>query len=467
MPTWSRAISERWRGLSPRQILLVGWLGLLLYGYPGFMSFDSMWQLAQTHAGHYNDWHPPVMAGLWRLCEVFIAGPAGMLLLQSACFLAGSYLVFRSVMSERAAAIIASLVLWFPPIATVMAVIWKDSQMIGFLMLGVGLIIQERRGVKLWGLVALLLGTAMRHNAAAITVPLVVLCFVWDPAHRFIKRYGLALAVSLAITIVAQLGNAALTDEEQHLWHTNIALNDITATLRYTEQTIPDDELRATFAGIRLLPDRDLHEAARRGHAENDGEYISVLWTATNQLFFEPQTREERDAVMRAWKQIVFGHPGAYLAYRWHLSKMLLEINGEPLVSPVYCWFIDIQDPDLSPLIGEHDASGGKIQNVLRDALQGLGRPPGFWVALYLVAGIVLLAVSVRDRVRFALLASGLANEAALFVVAPTPDERYSIWLVVVVVVTAILLVGKRHAGRRATASATIAMHVALTSQCE
>jgi hypothetical protein len=40
--------------MTPRQILLVGWAGFLLYAWPGFMSFDSIYQLQESRSGYFT-----------------------------------------------------------------------------------------------------------------------------------------------------------------------------------------------------------------------------------------------------------------------------------------------------------------------------------------------------------------------------------------------------------------------------
>jgi hypothetical protein len=58
-----------------------------------------------------------------------------------------------------------------------------------------------------------------------------------------------------------------------------------------------------------------------------------------------------------------------------------------------------------------------------------------------------LLPWCVRSRELLALSLSSLANEAALFLVAPTIDYRYSIWTVVASVMTAMIVIARRAQG--------------------
>src|SRR6476646_6318271 len=63
-------------------IVIVGF-GLIAYGYwPGIMIDDARWQYQQAVDNAYEDWHPPLMAWVWRRLMFIEPGPAPMLLLQ-------------------------------------------------------------------------------------------------------------------------------------------------------------------------------------------------------------------------------------------------------------------------------------------------------------------------------------------------------------------------------------------------
>src|SRR5260221_10905741 len=111
---------------SPRQIVVAGWIVFVLGSYPGYMSKDSATQLFTVRSGDYTD-YSPVMTALWGAFEYVFSGPFPMLLLQSGLFLFGLVAILRAVLSPRAAAVTASCVLLFPPVFSVMAVIWPDA----------------------------------------------------------------------------------------------------------------------------------------------------------------------------------------------------------------------------------------------------------------------------------------------------------------------------------------------------
>jgi hypothetical protein len=322
-----------------------------------------------------------------------------------------------------------------------MAVIWKDAQMTAFLILGFGLLLQERRRDHVLGLVAILVATLMRHNALTMTGPILVFAFRWNPSYGWIKSTALAIVTWLAITFTAQLITSALTDEEQHFWHTNIALCDMAGTLRYESTTVSDADLATLAPGVTFL----VHDVQGQLEAANlDDDYINKLWKLTFRVFAVPRTAEERNAVAAAWKRIVFGHFHAYAEYRWEIVRRLFGLGDEDQGTPVYNWFTDIQDPYYSASKIDHDATGAHLQNVLRDGMQDVGRTAIFSVPLYLVLVVVLLPFAFRDRQVFGLLVSAITGELALLPIVPTPDWRYSYWAIVSVAFAVILLVARR-----------------------
>ncbi|HET9992461.1 MAG TPA: hypothetical protein VFQ65_28205 [Kofleriaceae bacterium] len=430
--------------MKPRTILGIGWLGMILYAFPGYMSYDSVAQLAEARLGWFHDAHPPAMAYLWENLDRVVAGPLGMLLLQVTCFLAGAYLILRERLTPRLAALLAVALLWFPPVANTMGVIWKDSQMAGYALLGTALLLSPRLRVRVAGLGLLGLATAMRYNALAMTFSIVVVLFVWDPAFRWWKRYGIALVAWVAITLAARVVSTTLTDYHRFIWHQSLALLDIVGTLREAPD-VPDAELRQQLAGTPLIATTDLSARAKRTF-HPDISPTERLWEATDKFFERPDTQAERDAVARAWKTIVTSHLGAYLRYRTIVFGQLTQLDGTELGSPIYFWFGDIQDLDRSARQADHDAGPSGLQSLLHPAMYWLGDTWMFHVSLYVVLALVLLPFSRGDRLVFALLTSGLLGELFLFLIAPTVDVRYSFWLMAVAVLSSILVVARRAA---------------------
>jgi len=443
--------------VTPRRILVVGWLVVVLYAYPGYMSYDSVLQLLQARDGVYTGGHPPMMGVEWRITDALIAGPFPMLVIQVTCFLAGGFLLLRRAMSERAAALCACAIAWVPPISAVLAVIWKDSQMTAFLMLGTALLLSTSRRVRLGGLGLLFGATAMRYNALAITFPLVIVLFEWEPAQRWYKRYGIALAAWIAITLGANVANTALASEtgRTYLWHDALALVDITGTLRYAED-LSDDTLRSELAGTPLRTTTNIQATTRIVQRADDlsdykvqtfgtGQYVPALWVSTFNVFDDrPTTTEERAAISRAWRSIVLSHPAAYLTYRWHVTKERIHLGDHDIPSGTYVWFADVLDIEGSTAKTGHNAVPSKLQVQLHKGMLAVGTSWLFRPWIYIALSLVMLGFAIRQRDILAIIVSGLTNELALYILAPTVDYRYSIWLVASTLLAICMLVGRR-----------------------
>src|SRR5262249_3941645 len=146
-------------------ILLAGWLLFLLYAYPGYLLTESANQLFDARTGGFTDWHSPMMTEVWRIVSIPIAGPAGMLLLQSGLLLWGGFVLLRRTLSARAAAIAAVCILVFPPIMAPMAVITPEAQFAAFLIAGTAALSSERPAWRYTGLGLMVVACGLREGA--------------------------------------------------------------------------------------------------------------------------------------------------------------------------------------------------------------------------------------------------------------------------------------------------------------
>lgn len=443
-------------------ILVGGWALALAYGYPGIMTVDSFDQLREARAGSYTDAHPPAMAALWRLVEVVSRGPAGMFILQVTALLGGLYLILRRTFAPRRAAVISIALGLFPPILAPMAVVWKDALMAGLLALGVAGLLADRRWVRIAGLVALVAASAVRHNAPAATLPLIVILFELAPTlptwRGRITRYAISTAAWLAVTVAALGINGALTDKPMHFWASSLALSDIVGTLAYVDGTLPDADLAPLLAPTELRVDHDLHATLRARHSPYDFAPLVLgadrLWTMPINGDV-PAPAAKRAAIARAWRAIVFGHPLAWVKQRLATFAYVLAL---PRDRPgVLVMTAHHQNTDLAAPLGVriHDWRG---QYRWQRRMQKLALyTPLFRPWLYAAAALVLLLACRRHRDVFALLLGGLGAEASLALFAITPDYRYSHWLVLSTCLGIVLLVARRSRAARFLDSRTMA----------
>jgi hypothetical protein len=444
-----KRVLDRLRALPPRAILAIGWCVFFMHAYPGRMTRDSWDQLRQARTGVFLDDHPPMMQAIVWVTDRLVAGPIGIVILQSLMLLAGTYLLLRRVMRERVAALVALAFLMFPPVVAVMVVMWKDPMMAAALVLAIPLIISPCKRARLAGLALVLVGGGVRLNGLAATFALVVLLFEWNPLPR-LKRYALALGVWIAITAASFGVNALLTDRETH-YATTMLVDDIVGTLHFVEEDLPDEQLRETLAGLRLRLDRDIHAGLRRAYRSD-----TMLWLVVGEhrVFdlpladVEPPTAETRARLVDAWKQVVFEHPGAYMKYRLDRFRVVIGLmrDGETTWDDHLIVTHDYQDKATIWTWGVSTTTS-PLQGTIDEALEYLSHTWLFRPYVYLILTVVLLGLALKNPVALALLLSGLGMELSLFFLAHSADYRYSHWTICTTILASILVFAARLRG--------------------
>ena len=414
-------------------ILGAGWSLVLIYAFPGLTSPDTGLQLMQARgADLIGDWHPPIMALIWRYLDRVIAGPFGMLLLQTGAFLFGLDALLRRAFAPIAAAAIAAAILLFPPVLTPMAVIWKDSQMAGLLLAGAALLPSPSRRIRIAGLGVLVLASAMRYNAAAATLPLIVLLLEEHP-----RRTAIAAGCWLAVTVASFGLNAAITERHDHAWHNSIALFDIVGTIRFSDG-YPDADIERDLAGVPLVVHGGIKARCEEMYTTG-GHY----WmTHGERRIFDLPFEQHLDEVAAGWAAVVAHDTTAYLRHRLAVFASVTGLDGT-LDGPV--WRLLAVDDQVAPLhlTTQHSA----LQNRWMAWLTRLSRGWLFRPHLYLFLTVLMLPLC-RSRPGWAVLLSGLFYELGLFFVAPSPDYRYSHWMIAAAVTGVVLTFRSRQSPR-------------------
>jgi hypothetical protein len=419
------------RACTRRVILALGWLALIVYAYPGYMTWDSVQQLQEARNPPLTDWHPPMMALLWRFTDAVIAGPFPMLVIQTALALFGLDGILRRVIAPRKAAIAAVTVFLFPPVMVVMAVIWKDSLMAGALLAGIAALLSPDRRWRIAGCVFLWFATTLRYNAPAATFPVVVLLFEWRALTRW-RRYALSVGVWVAITLAAFGATAIVTGKKSYAWHNSVALLDISGTL-YEAPKLDDTEVRELLGGMQLRPTQDLQSAFHRAY---DFAWWGKLVLGDARLLDAPETDEARAAIATAWWNLVTTYPGAYFHHRRRVFWAALAVSQPPSAA-IWDGFVTYQsDGDLiDHRVHRSSAQAWIVKQIRRFELSILFRP---WA--YLLVALLLLPLCRRSRLAFAVLCSGIAYVLTLLVAAPSVDYRYSHWMILTTCVGALVV---------------------------
>jgi len=442
----SQCEAERSRRLTPGVILLIAWVIFLIFAFPGQVTQDSFDHFHEGRLGIYSDAHPPAVTALVRLCDRIVAGPLLVVVFQSGLFLVGLYAILVRFFATSTRAAWATLgIFLFPPVMIVMAVVWKDCTMAAFLVVGIAGLLADGRRAQLLALVALLAATAMRYNAFGATFAPILLLFQWRTGMPWAKRYAIAIAAWLAVTLGAFALNAALTDKPMHYWHSSIAIYDIVGTLANVDEDLPDAELAPALAGTQLLVDRELHGHMRRLYSPRDFWRIlrdpQPLW-AMPINGFEPAPRAQREAIERAYKTIITDHLGAYLVHRARVMHAVLVPPRSTLASTIV-------KRDIDPYrVAEFGFANRAttLQRWMTHSIRGIARgTPLFVPWIYAVLAIAAIALA-RRRAILALALSGIGMEASLIPLVHNDDYRYSHWMVVATLLALVATIVHRSA---------------------
>ncbi|MEO6772598.1 MAG: hypothetical protein ABI467_06195 [Kofleriaceae bacterium] len=441
---------DGWRRVRPIWFLVASGLVTVMYAFPGHLNYDGSLQLQQARVNRYQDWHPPVMARYWRVLDQLVAGPLLMLLLQTALFLWGVYGLARRRFSPRTSAQIAAVLLLFPPVLTPMAAVWKDTQMAGFILAGIYLMLGDGWRRRSAGIAMLVLAAAVRDNGlAALPGLLLVVVAVWTPIAWW-KRVALAAGLTIAIGGVAVLANVATTDTRSYAWFHTAAIYDIAGTMCHSAP-MTDDEVRTELAGIVMRQPKDLWANLCASH--NPLNWIPLVYGATPP-FTEEAGPAERDARRAAWLRVIREHPGAYFRHRMQVMQLILGLAGETPEQPVIQTVAGTNDQIRALKLGTETS---KFQRVIGRKLEKLAntnkmlfRP---WV--YVLLGLAMFGYAAvrRDGLIAGILTSGFLYEASYIVGAPGAGYRYSHWLIICVVLAMLMIFVERwREGRRARA---------------
>ncbi len=424
----------------PLAIVAAGWAFVVAYAHPGVMSVDSHYQLVQARTGEWGNWHPPVMAALWSVLDRIVAGPLLLLLLQTSLFAVGLYALARRYFSPRTAAIVTAAMLVFPPVFVVLAGVWKDALMAALLVCGAAGVVAPRRPAQVAGWLALVVASALRHNAALIVVPLVAMIAplpaAWAAWSAWRQRAAGAL-VGIAVAAAGSLADRALTRVDEHPFANLLALPDVAGTIAHAPD-LSDAEVGALLAGtpLRGTPDH-LQDKLRALRVERSGWELLAL--GDDRLFELATTDEQADALVAAWKRAITTYPAAYAAHRLTVFGRAMGWNGP---KPNFTTPLD-EPSELLAAIGEAHAPNG-FQRAVSRGVHAIRKWPLFSPILYLVLAAGLLVVLWRDPLQRGLLAGAIIYELSLVVLSPGGhDFRYVHWLVVVSVFGAIVHVAR------------------------
>jgi hypothetical protein len=418
---------------------------------PGMMSPDSFGQLTEARTGKFQDWHPPVMAALWRQLDLLVPGPFLMLLLHNLCFWSGLALIARLAGSSAwsAAVVMLGIGLW-PTTFGLLGTIWKDTGLGCALVLATGLLCHSGRTDSRWALLlaipVLVYASAVRHNAPAATLPFLLwwgILFCRGRGAGTVRWLALALGAGVFVIVIVgtKYLEAFLTGGKSRFPIQQILVHDLLAV--------------SSAEGKVLLP-RYLNPPERPWAIEDlrriyDPSSVIPLFCCDADVRRLPMTEDPGHVadLRRFWLDVVPRHPVVYAVHRWRFFRAAM---GPPVGSSASVYL----GIDANTLGIVHEKTF--LFRAARKYLDQFKHSFLFTGFLYLLASSLVLGWAAFRRVRgpevYAVSLSGLLYAATLFITGTVMDFRMLWWSSVAALLAVPLLrISRRPAAEPGTAS--------------
>ena len=415
--------------------------------WPGFMSWDSIFALTQAREGVTSTAYPPIMAYIWRLTELFIPGPGGMILLQNGVLLlAIAHLL--TILRMRYWVSVGFLVAFAatPIILGPMLVVWKDIGMSAFMAMGFSLLVgySVRRGKAslILGLACIVIGTAYRLNAFPAVLPILIwLSWVMvakpdmsiGTQVRKIASRMVVLTLVIIVPVVAHLSwrlpdFKPLNRSVNSSW---ILVYDLLGiSVCSGEILVPQPFIPSMKPPMDINTLRSVYQPEHIGKSFHKPSKQDPAFLRRSGFKDMPYSDLRHE-----WLAAIKQRPGCYL---WHRSNVLSHLLGLNSGKVFYITHPYIDKNKYGFRQERTNLTKGVINWVYLSAIGHFGKVIGLgsrlWFFVVLATGLLAAALWRGSKWRVASVAvylSGLAYLAGNVVVVAAADARYVHWVAV------------------------------------
>ncbi|MFF3317704.1 hypothetical protein ACFYV5_19645 [Streptomyces sp. NPDC003035] len=405
-------------------------MGTALLFSPGFLSLDSSDQLQQALGKQpMTDWHPPVMALLWRGLIEVTGRPGALAALQSAVLWAALWTIAWRVWARTGKRVgsLAVLAIGLAPfVINFTGVVWKDVQMAFVLLAACAVAFVARdlpadRTRTRWALLVLgvlfiAYALLVRKNAVLAGIPVFYLLVrsLWPATGR--RRWLISAGALIAAFAVASGTVSAVAKPTETRQFSQILLDDLVHVLTVDEvrvaagkaATTPDFQQAMVVTAERCLPEKNLSDAYWRCYPRDRAAGLADLG-------------RHADELTSMWISEIPGRLPQYAEYR-------LQVFSKVLFQGRYTF----QNGSLDniPGIGEPDE---RRTAILRYYVVGMGQdlPILFAGWFWLAVGLTLTFRPGRGQYAMPIRVLGIsavAYFAGYLPTVPAGDFRYFYW---------------------------------------
>jgi len=416
--------------------------------YPGIYTYDSLMQYSQADSGRFEDWHPPIMAGVWRVLihlfevkeSLFFAYYIEVVLSVGLFY----YIIYKISEKNSIGLIFTTLV--SPCYMIYAGHVWKDvgmafSLLIAFSLAGLAIIMKINKTIAfLAALPFIIYAITVRSNCLPAVVPLVFIFFsgVEYIRKRFLLGISLTFLVVMLLYLCASITQSRLFQPKSMFIQQALFLHDISYIALHNPDPIkiPDQYSRYRYTL------QDLKAA----YKPISYEYLVSFHLNPSPPLQLIHSKEAYNDLENKWVETVIKNPMTYLHHRVEVFVELLKQKGGFFTTDSKkmaegMGLNEFSVPDSMP-------SSFYLRHIIQRSIRFLCNytplmSVGFWF-FYLIFLSVLNFVYLKKtsiiRLALALSISGLMYLIPYFIIAAHVEFRYAYWSVISAIFSTALL---------------------------
>jgi hypothetical protein len=408
---------------------------------PGQLSYDSVSQLADGRAGHYNSWHPPVMAFLLGLFDRVIPGTLLFLVFQSLLLLGALLALLWLKPRGWASVALAAIFVLLPQWLIYQGDIWKDilftdAAIAGFAALAVHAKTGKRAGLIAAALLFTLAASTRQNGLVLLPVAAATAGLIARRQNGLPWRQGIlfllavaALTAALNLALVSRTDGGDGASAELRLGESY----DMAGALAHQ----PD---LALPLGADPELDRVLRAKGRALYTPLHNDPMAADPAVSQALSEAPD-----EVVAGAWRSLVLNHTLLYLKVRW---ADFVAVVTTPDAIACHLAVTGVSGPPA--LLKTLGLKGGvwTQDRALADYARLFFGTPVFSHLAWGALALVLLVILIRRGEPGDIAMAGLIAGAFLFtitfaIISIACDYRYLVFLDLSAMAAAIYLVKK------------------------
>lgn len=398
---------------------------------------DTVEQYRQALSGRYEDWHPPVMAWLWRQATRVAHGSAPMLVLDCTLYWAGLGLIADGLRRQgRSVSALLVVAIGLLPIPFgQMGAILKDSFLAALALAAAGIVAWHgltdrplRPAARLLCLILVVIAAATRFNAFLALAPILAM-LAPDRWRTTVPRLLLTILLSGALLLsTSHLINTVLLKPVK----TNPFLSLVTFDLAGMSVDLRQNLFPHYAPGAGLALARHCYAPAQFNR------HGTPICYAMEDGLHDWLDRHHMDPV-RFWLTTIVAHPIAYADHRLAHFGRNLRFAGQDVPDDAI-FLMSAPNP-----YGLHFVPGTAAKAIYRAATMMARSPfgrPATWLAV-----AMLLLLFVRQPLVVLFAASATLYGGGYLVVSVAPDLRYNLWTMLAAMLALVLATTKSRKG--------------------